>query len=150
MGPTLSDDRLHDIGVPALADHAVDPGLTQEAVDEREQSVFNAAGPFYDGGPVAVTAPTPVLGAFRTPSLRNVRGSAPYGHDGVFASLEEVVDFHLSGGGRDASTFAGSVDPALVPRDVSAQDRAALIEFLEALDGDYPSLPWRQWPNGNG
>jgi len=149
-GPTLSDDKLHDLGVPVLGNQAIDEGLTQGAVDELKQSVFNAAGPFFDGGPAAVEPPTPVLGAFRTPSLRNVRGSAPYGHDGTFATLEEVVDFHLSGGGHDPRSFAGSVDPALVPRDLSAQDRAALLEFLDALDGDYPPLPWGQWPNGNG
>ena len=149
-GPTLSDDKLHNLGVPALADQAVDEGLTESAVDELTQSVFNAAGPFFDGGPATVEPPKPLPGAFRTPSLRNARGSAPYGHDGTFATLEDVVDFHLSGGGRDPNTFAGSVDPALVPRDLSAQDRKALLEFLDALDGDYPPLPWGQWPNGNG
>lgn len=149
-GPTFSDDKLHNLGVPALANHPIDEGLTQMAVDEMQQSVFNAAGPFFDGGPAAVEPPAHLRGAFRTPSLRNVRSSAPYGHDGTFASLEEVVDFHLSGGGRDPSTSAGSVDPGLVPRDLGAQDRAALLEFLDALDGDHPPLPWGQWPNGNG
>jgi cytochrome c peroxidase len=82
--------------------------------------------------------------------LRNLTRTAPYGHNGVFATLEEVVDFHLSGGGKEATTFVGVVDPKLEPHPLSAQERADLIEFLKALDGDYPKLPWGQWPNGNG
>jgi cytochrome c peroxidase len=133
-GPQLSDDALHDIGVPPLPGHEPDEGLTAAAIGRLEHSPFNAAGPFFDGGPLPVEIPELQDGAFRTPSLRNLRDSAPYGHNGVFATLAEVVDFHLDGGGSD----------------LSAEDRAALIEFLESLEGDYPALPWGQWPNGNG
>ena len=37
--------------------------------------------------------------AFRTPTLRNVALSAPYMHNGVFETLEEVMDFYADGGG---------------------------------------------------
>jgi cytochrome c peroxidase len=148
-GPQLSDDQLHDLGVPALPDHEADEGLTEAAARALEASPFNAAGPFFDGSGV-LSVPRPEPGAFRTPSLRNLTKSAPYGHNGVFATLEGVVDFHLSGGGSDPSTFAGTVDPKLRSHELSDDDRAALIEFLKALDGDYPGLPWGQWPNGNG
>jgi hypothetical protein len=68
----------------------------------------------------------------------------------VFKTLEEVVDFHLAGGGTDANTFVGTVDPKLQKVEMSAEDRAALVKFLKALDGEYPSLPWGAWPGGNG
>jgi cytochrome c peroxidase len=79
-----------------------------------------------------------------------LKASAPYGHNGVFATLEDVVDYHLQGGGKDSSTFVGDLDPLLKPHDLSKDDRANLIEFLKALQGDYPGLPWGQWPAGNG
>ena len=62
---------------------------------------------------------------FRTPSLRNVTLSAPYGHNGRFATLAEAIDFH------------GPIDPA---------DRDQIVRFLGSLAGAYPLPPWNDWP----
>ena len=40
------------------------------------------------------------LFAFKTPTLRNIELTAPYMHNGVFKTLEEVVDFYDGGGGH--------------------------------------------------
>lgn len=58
---------------------------------------FNTQGPYFDGSrPLPGWEVGPGMpGAFRTPPLRNLLASAPYGHNGRFATLEEVVDFHL-------------------------------------------------------
>ena len=148
-GPQLSDGLFHNLGVAAAPGQAPDPGRSQ-GVKTLESSPFNAMGPFFDGAPVDMVPLTPVLGGFRTPSLRNLTGSAPYGHNGTFATLESIVDFHLSGGGSDPSGYVGDMDPLLKPHVLSDEDRSALLEFLRALDGQYPGLPWGQWPNGNG
>lgn len=63
--------------------------------------------------------------AFRAPSLRFVRHTAPYMHDGSLATLGEVVDFYAAGGGRNAER--------LTPFALSAEERAALLAFLEGL-----------------
>jgi cytochrome c peroxidase len=149
-GAQLSDDDFHNLGVSTQADHAIDEGRTAATITTLQMSPFNTLGPFYEGEQKAEAPKPAVLGGFRTPSLRNLGGAEPYGHNGVFATLEEVVDFHLAGGGSDPSTFAGSVDPKLKKVDLSNEDRAALIEFLKALKGEYPGLPWGQWPAGNG
>jgi cytochrome c peroxidase len=150
-GPQLSDSQFHNLGVPAIADQPLDPGHSEAAIATLDNNPFNAAGPFFEGVPSDVPAPAPpVLGGFRTPSLRNLPKSAPYGHNGSFASLGDIVDFHLQGGGSDSTTFVGSVDPLIKPSPLSSDDRAALIEFLNALVGSYPALPWGQWPAGNG
>jgi cytochrome c peroxidase len=149
-GPNLSDDAFHDLGVPSLPQHALDEGRSEAVLAEFRDSPFRASGPFFDGDDKP-SAPAPALpGGFRTPSLRNLGRSQPYGHNGVFARLEDVVDFHLSGGGSDSASYFGTVDEKLKKVDLSADDRAALIAFLKALDGDYPALPWGQWPSGNG
>lgn len=148
-GSQLSDNTFHNLGVPAAAGQAPDPGQAMGMLS-LQHSMFNEHGPFFDGTPSTDPEPAPVLGGFRTPSLRNLAKSAPYGHNGTFPTLESIVDFHLKGGGVGQTGFVGDVDPQLAPRDLSVEDRGALIEFLKALTGDYPALPWGQWPNGNG
>jgi cytochrome c peroxidase len=149
-GPAFSDGEFHVLGVPAVEGEALDEGRSPAVVGRAVTSPFSARGPYFEGDPDEIIPAPAVLGGFRTPSLRNLSRSAPYGHSGAFATLEAVVDFHLQGGGSDPTTFAGSVDAKLVKRALSPNDRAALVEFLKALDGDYPALPWGQWPNGNG
>jgi cytochrome c peroxidase len=150
-GPQLSDNQFHNLGVPASPGQALDLGRSEAAIAILQENPFNAAGAFFDGPRGDAPRVTPaVVGGFRTPSLRNLPKSAPYGHNGSFATLGDVVDFHLRGGGDDPTAFSGTLDPLLKPVNVSSEDRAALIEFLTGLAGSYPALPWGQWPAGNG
>lgn len=70
---------------------------------------------------------------FSTPSLRNVALTAPYMHDGRFATLEEVVEHYSSGIHRSAT-----LDPNLAKHPekgllLRAEDKAALVAFLKTL-----------------
>lgn len=38
--------------------------------------------------------------AFKTPSIRNIQLTAPYMHNGIYKTLEEVIDFYNKGGGQ--------------------------------------------------
>lgn len=147
-GPMLADEKYHNLGVPEAAGVPADPGRAA-GVAVLLASPFNASGPYYDG---ARPEPSDRLepgseGAFRTPSLRNLTLTAPYGHNGRFATLEAAVDFHLQGGGRGLGGFAGEVDPLLQPQPLSTEDRDALVALLKALKGDYPQRPWNDWPD---
>jgi cytochrome c peroxidase len=71
-------------------------------------------------------------GAWRTPSLRNVALTAPYMHDGRYATLEEVVGHYDRGGDAD---IVGTRDVHLKPLRLTAQERADLVEFLKTLTG---------------
>jgi cytochrome c peroxidase len=147
-GPTLSDERFHDLGLPTPAGATPDRGRA-DGIATLLASPFNAAGPHWDGPRPPLPAPAGAadLGAFRTSPLRNVALSAPYGHDGRFATLREVVDFHLRGGGRGDARALGSVDPLLAPHPLSAADEDDLLAFLAALTGDPPLPPWNDWPD---
>lgn len=140
-GPTLSDDSFHVMGVPEV------PGSSgrgrAEALEALATSVFTVTGAFHDGPKVAPAAASASSdeGAYRTPSLRNVARTGPWGHDGAFASLEAVVDFHLNGGGQ------GATDPRLVPVTLSVADHASLLAFLGALEASDPPSPWNTWPD---
>lgn len=70
---------------------------------------------------------------YKTPSLRNVARTAPYMHDGSLPTLAEVVAHYDRGGTRDDP----NLDPVLVPLQLMSEERAALVAFLESLDGDH-------------
>jgi cytochrome c peroxidase len=148
-GPMMTDERYHNLGVPAWPGVAEDPGRAG-AFEHLRASEFSAQSPFYDG---PAPAPEPgqedspaALGAFRTPSLRNLTGTGPYMHNGRFETLEQVLDFHLQGGGRGAGGFLGEVDAQLQPVELSADERAALLELLRSMDGESAGPPWHDWP----
>jgi cytochrome c peroxidase len=76
------------------------------------------------------------MGRFRVPTLRNLRYSAPYFHDGSAATLDEVLDHYLAGGrtvtGQHAGVGSDSPlkNPLVRPFTLTAQERAALLSFL--------------------
>lgn len=67
-------------------------------------------------------------GKFKVPSLRNVAVTAPYMHDGSLPTLVAVVDHYAQGGQGHPNT-----DPTMHPLDLTAQEKADLVAFLEAL-----------------
>ncbi|MBL8754179.1 MAG: cytochrome-c peroxidase [Planctomycetes bacterium] len=81
-----------------------------------------------EAGHAAVTADEADRGKWKTPTLRAVRLSAPYMHDGSQRSLDEVVEFYARGGNKSRN-----LDSRLKPLDLSAEDKAALVAFLKSL-----------------
>lgn len=72
------------------------------------------------------------LGAFKTPSLRNIAFSAPYMHDGRFETLDEVLDHYRSG-----IQHSHSLSPALrAGITITDAEKEALKAFLHSLS-DY-------------
>lgn len=104
----------------------------------QDKSLNHAKAAFIDQGLGAIVGAAAHNGKFRTPSLRNVDLTAPYMHNGVFVTLEEVVHFYNV---RD-------VDPKIAPPEVkmnisrlggvgnlrlSTQDEKDLVSFLRTL-----------------
>jgi cytochrome c peroxidase len=75
------------------------------------------------------TSDTPV----RVPTLRNVALTAPYMHDGRFATLESVLAHYSTIGERTHAAAGGHYDRRLPQRSLSGSERAALIAFLDSL-----------------
>ena len=76
--------------------------------------------------------------AFRVPTLRNVALTAPYMHNGRFATLEQVIDFYNRGGGTGVGArVPGQTLPA-EPLHLTRTERRQLIAFLGALTDTVP------------
>ena len=93
----------------------------------------NGEGELVDMGRYEQTKVEADKGAFKTPTLRNVAGTAPYMHDGSLKTLRDVVDFYAGGGNSNPY-----LDPKIKAIHLSAQERADLVAFLESLTGDAP------------
>jgi parallel beta-helix repeat protein len=100
----------------------------------------DAPGLVHDAGRAAVVADG-IDGAFKVPTLRNVALTAPYMHNGIFATLEEVIDFYADGGGR--ADGLENIDPFVRGFDFSEQEKADLVAFLYALtdESGLPEIP---------
>ena len=67
-----------------------------------------------DLGLGAIIGDPAVNGAFKVPTLRNVARTAPYGHNGYFATLAEIVHFYntrdVAGAGWDAPEYPDTMN----------------------------------------
>ena len=97
---------------------------------------MDAAEP--DLGRYAVTKDDKDRGAFKTPTIRNVAQTAPYMHDGSQKTLAEVVEWYDKGGHPNAN-----LDPKIKPLNLTDQEKADLVAFMEALTGDLPKVETR-------
>jgi cytochrome c peroxidase len=136
-GPTFTDEKFHKLGLPQLPGRAEDLGREAGAAMARHWE-FNSNSRFADPGTVASP---PAKGkasgekyAFRTPSLRNVGLTGPYGHDGTLQTLDQAIDAHAR------------ILP--VHSAITAQERSDIVELLRSLNGRPPLPPWNYWPGG--
>ncbi|MFN8250720.1 MAG: cytochrome c peroxidase [Ferruginibacter sp.] len=73
------------------------------------------------------------LYAFKTPSLRNVALTAPYMHNGVFSTLEEVMDFYNEGGGKGLGIAPANQSLPFDKLHLSAAEKNKVIAFMKTL-----------------
>jgi cytochrome c peroxidase len=142
-GPTLSDHKFHNTGIPQVGINL--PRVDNGRYDDLQKtlaSAFTGAGKFSDdqAGGMAKLAGMQVTedlkGLFRTPMLRQVSNTGPYMHTGSLLTLEDVVQFYNWGGGT--ADFAGTKNPSMVPLLLSNDDLTDLVAFLNSLTGEPP------------
>ncbi len=97
--------------------------------------------PYVDTGVGGITGLAQDQGVFKVPSLRNIELTAPYMHDGRFATLEQVVEFYNSGVVNNPNLgppLRVPTPPGIPPGpprrlNLSADEKAALVAFLKTL-----------------
>jgi cytochrome c peroxidase len=112
MPPFLTESEPEVIGVPArrTAHSPVDPDSGRFHLRRIELQLF----------------------AFKTPTLRNIALTAPYMHNGVFETLDQVVDFYDAGGGHGVGINIQQTLPTDSLR-LSAVEKRAIVAFMRAL-----------------
>ncbi|MEL7465563.1 MAG: cytochrome c peroxidase [Pseudomonadota bacterium] len=153
-GRWQTDHGFHAIAMPQIG-----PGKAEVFESHRR-----------DMGRMRVTGRAEDAYRFRTPSLRNIAATGPYGHSGAYATLEAVVRHHLDPvtalraydpsqailpAFSDADDFALMRNPEevaaisaaneLAPRSLSDEEVAQILAFLDALT-DEASLKGRLGP----
>lgn len=112
--PTYQEAEVEVLGVPAT------PVIRGARIDP-------------DSGRFRVTRAEPHLFAFKTPTLRNVALTAPYMHNGVFATLEQVVDFYDRGGGAGIGIALPNQTLPAMPLRLTEQEKRSLVAFMRTL-----------------
>ncbi|AMW07009.1 hypothetical protein GEMMAAP_18400 [Gemmatimonas phototrophica] len=97
------------------------------------QAVTRRATVDPDVGRYRLSRAAPHKYAFRTPSIRNVALTAPYMHNGVYQTLEQVVDFYNRGGGAGIGITLDNQTLPPDPLNLSATEQRALVVFMRAL-----------------
>lgn len=122
--PTFANPDFKVIGVPSVKDTG--------KLDE-------------DIGRGALVPGKAYLNAFKIPTLRNIAKTAPYMHNGVFKTLDEVLTFYAEGGGLGHGYHPDNIDDKIRKFDLAASEKADLIAFLNALTDEslLPEIPPR-------
>ena len=105
-GPNYTDEQFHNLGIGWESSHV-------------------------DLGRYAITHQPEDIGAFKTPTLREISRTAPYMHDGRFNTLREVINFYNHGGVKNP--FQDNTIGSLF---LSDEEREDLEAFLTALNGE--------------
>ena len=132
--PLFTDFGYANLGIPKYAN----------SMFLRQPPELNPDGDGYiDHGLMATVGDPLQDGKFRTPTLRNIARTAPYGHNGYFANLPYLIDFLNTRDGIATDpaigAWAGPEVPATVDREhvghlgLTADDEAALVAFLTTL-----------------
>jgi cytochrome c peroxidase len=102
VSPLFSDQKFHNIGIAAHKQDFVQ--LAREALtvvrtgDEKQIDELALETKFSELGRFLVTKQENDVGAFKTPTLRNVGITGPYMHDGSLTTLWDVMDHYNKGG----------------------------------------------------
>lgn len=110
--PYFTDSEFEVIGTAANADN--------KRLDE-------------DEGRFAISGLEEQRFAFKTPTVRNIELTAPYMHNGVYSTLEEVVEFYHRGGGNG---FGFNIPNQTLPFDslqLSVKEKEDIVLFLKTL-----------------
>lgn len=139
VSPPPADPLINNAAFGFINNYGIRP-----AVDDAGGEAVTTLAPPNCTTPASPPLPacpnTAINSKFKTPNIRNVGLTAPYFHNGGYATLEQVVDFYARGRGDAGVAPAGTL-PALLdttpendvsgqPSTVGANNKAALVAFL--------------------
>ncbi len=139
-GAALADNRFYFLGVQENPEHLNDPRIAATRRFVAKVYHFEEYRTLAkDPGRYLLTKDQKDWQAFRTPTLREIALTAPYMHNGIYETLDEVIAFFNRGGGKD--------NTALQPLHLTPAEKEQLRIFLEEglsgvpVDFTYPKIP---------
>ena len=133
----FTNDRFHNLGVGwnKIKDDLLSVLKAYDAkerLDEDEAVLMNEK--FSELGRYVVTKEIDDIGAFKTPTLRNVELTFPYMHDGSLETLEEVIVWYNNGGRLDKKEpLSPFIDGGIRELGLTPEEMADLVAFLKTL-----------------
>lgn len=107
-------------------------GSEFEVIGTPEDTSFTAIS--IDKGRYVINPASETLNAFRTGSIRNAQYTKPYMHNGVFNTLEEVIDFYDAGGGTGKKLKITNQTLSGDSLKLSTIEKKQLITFIHSLN----------------
>jgi len=140
FGENFSNGEFHDTGRPFFTGVGrVDPGR-YTGIQRVRSDPYNLLGEFAEGPGQNDKLKTSNVklsqsnwGQWRTPSLRNLKHTAPYMHDGSLRTLRDVVDAYAD---FDPSRLHAAGESLLKPLALNEQQRNDLVAFLLSLSAE--------------
>ena len=144
-GPKLTDEQFHNIGLPSTDAKTIDLGRAQGLLIARSDQ-FNCTGQYFSEKKQTESClelgyleseNVDSVGAFKTPTLRQLKHSAPYGHDGRFLTLGEVLQHYNE---LKSPPAVGRAEATLQPLNLTHAELKDLEAFLLSLHGNVTHL----------
>ncbi len=134
-GPNFTDSGFYNIGLSR--NPRFDEPEFQEILkfDAKRKGLQEWRQINDDPGRYLVTHKREDWKKFKTPTLRNLRDTAPYMHDGRYETLDEVIDHYDRGGDKTENQ-----DARIKPLHLTAQEKRDLKAFLLSLWGPLPEI----------
>ena len=92
-----------------------------------------------DVGRYAINPAKETMNAFRTGNLRNISHTKPYMHNGVFATLDQVIDFYNFGGGIGNGLKVENQTLSSDSLHLTTYEKQSLVAFMQTLEEDIPT-----------
>jgi cytochrome c peroxidase len=154
-GPLFTNFEFHNVGIPEADPDQVDLGRYL-GIEQLRADEFNCLSPWSDAEPALClelqylkTQGPELVGAFKTPSLRNVAMTAPYMHSGQFETLEKVIAHYNKPTPPEYNREQHPSRPHfdILPLNLSDEEQKQLIAFLQSLTSPIPKNdPWWKEP----
>ena len=135
VNPLFSDQKFHNIGIAAHKTNFIDLARRAAAIarsgDLKQIDELAIRSEFSELGRFLVTKHSNDIGAFKTPTLRNIAATAPYMHDGSMQTLWDVMDHYNKGGVPNPNLDGGMQRLGLTEPEIDD-----LVAFMTTLTSD--------------
>jgi cytochrome c peroxidase len=110
-----------------------------EVIGVPQKAIWKNATIDNDSGRYKINAFAELLYSFKPPTIRNIEKTAPYMHNGVYKTLDEVVEFYHKGGGVGLGINLPNQTLPFDSLQLSNSEKKTIVAFMNSLTDKKPS-----------